>query len=184
MKICQNEVKRLDNIITNFLGAVKPVEPDLNNLNLITLVEEVLRVQEVELLDRKILVKVEIEDKLPDIIGDKTQLKQVFFNLIKNAMEAMPKGGELKILARADSEQIYLQFKDNGLGISQEDISKIFDAYFTTKSDGHGLGMMIVQRILRNHGGQISVESQINFGTIITLQFPQEHSRTRMLKSS
>lgn len=184
LKICQNEVKRLDNIITNFLGAVKPVEPDLNNLNLITLVEEVLRVQEVELLDRKILVKVEIEDKLPDIIGDKTQLKQVFFNLIKNAMEAMPKGGELKILARADSEQIYLQFKDNGLGISQEDISKIFDAYFTTKSDGHGLGMMIVQRILRNHGGQISVESQINFGTIITLQFPQEHSRTRMLKSS
>ena len=92
-----------------------------------------MRVQEVELLDRKILVKVEIEDKLPDIIGDKTQLLQVFFNLIKNAMEAMPKGGELKILARADSEQIYLQFKDNGLGISQEDISR-FLMHTTTKS--------------------------------------------------
>tara|TARA_X000000368_G_C23023638_1_gene709177 strand:+ start:76 stop:1257 length:1182 start_codon:yes stop_codon:yes gene_type:complete len=183
LKICQNEVQRLDGIITNFLEAVRPVEPELNPLNLIHLVEEVLRVQELELADRKIEVKVEIEGTIPGILGDIGQLKQVFFNLIKNAMEAMPRAGQLKVLARSDAEQVYLQFIDNGLGISEEAIAKIFEAYYTTKSEGHGLGMMIVQRILRNHGGQISVESQVDVGTIITLQFPQEHIRTRMLSS-
>lgn len=184
LQICQNEVQRLDGIITNFLEAVRPVEPEFNPLNLIHLVEEVLRVQELELADREIEVKVEIEGSIPDILGDKGQLKQVFFNLIKNAMEAMPRAGQLKVLAKSDAEQVYLQFIDNGLGISEEAIAKIFEAYYTTKSEGHGLGMMIVQRILRNHGGQISVESQVDVGTIITLQFPQEHIRTRMLSSN
>ncbi len=184
LQICQNEVQRLDGIITNFLEAVRPEEPEFNPLNLIHLVEEVLRVQELELADREIEVKVEIEGSIPDILGDKGQLKQVFFNLIKNAMEAMPRAGQLKVLAKSDEEQVYLQFIDNGFGISEEAIAKIFEAYYTTKSEGHGLGMMIVQRILRNHGGQISVESQVDVGTIITLQFPQEHIRTRMLSSN
>jgi signal transduction histidine kinase len=91
--------------------------------------------------------------------------------------------GQLKILARSDKEQIYLQFVDNGSGISKEDIAKIFDAYYSTKTEGHGLGMMIVQRIMRQHGGHIAVESQIDVGTAITLQFPQPHIRTRMLES-
>ncbi|MAH40283.1 MAG: PAS domain-containing sensor histidine kinase [Puniceicoccaceae bacterium] len=137
LKICQGEVKRLDNIITNFLEAVRPVDPELNELVLIELIEEVLRVQEVELADRKIEVKIEIDGSIPEILGDRGQIKQVFFNLIKNAMEAMPSGGTLKILARADEEQVTLQFIDNGIGISQENIAKIFDAYYTSKEDGH-----------------------------------------------
>tara|TARA_B100000035_G_scaffold158719_1_gene135317 strand:- start:415 stop:1605 length:1191 start_codon:yes stop_codon:yes gene_type:complete len=183
LKICQGEVKRLDNIITNFLEAVRPVDPELNELVLIEQIEEVLRVQEVELADRKIEVKIEIDGSIPKILGDRGQIKQVFFNLIKNAMEAMPSGGTLKILARADEEQVTLQFIDNGIGISQENIAKIFDAYYTSKEDGHGLGMMIVQRILRQHGGQIAIESQVDVGTVISLQFPQQHIRTRFLES-
>lgn len=183
LKICQGEVKRLDSIITNFLEAVRPVDPELNELVLIEQIEEVLRVQEVELADRKIEVKIEIDGSIPKILGDRGQIKQVFFNLIKNAMEAMPSGGTLKILARADEEQVTLQFIDNGIGISQENIAKIFDAYYTSKEDGHGLGMMIVQRILRQHGGQIAIESQVDVGTVISLQFPQQHIRTRFLES-
>lgn len=183
LKICQGEVQRLDSIITHFLEAVRPVEPELNELKLIELIEEVLRVQEPELADRTIKVKIEIEGSIPEILGDRGQIKQVFFNLIKNAMEAMPSGGELKILARADEEQVTLQFIDNGIGIPQENIAKIFDAYYTSKTDGHGLGMMIVQRILRQHGGQIAVESQVDVGTAISLQFPQQYSRTRLLES-
>ena len=183
VEICQGEVKRLDDIINNFLEAVRPVEPELNELNLIALIEEVLRVQEAELSDRNIEVKIEVEGEVPNILGDRGQIKQVFFNLIKNGMEAMAGKGQLKILARADEEQIYLQFADNGSGISKEDIAKIFDAYYSTKTEGHGLGMMIVQRIMRHHGGHIAVESQIDVGTVITLQFPQQHIRTRMLKS-
>ena len=183
LKICQGEVQRLDSIITNFLEAVRPVDPELNELVLIELIEEVLRVQEVELADRKIEVKIEIDGSIPEILGDRGQIKQVFFNLIKNAMEAMPSGGTLKILARADEEQVTLQFIDNGIGISQENIAKIFDAYYTSKEDGHGLGMMIVQRILRQHGGQIAIESRVDIGTAISLQFPQQHIRTRLLES-
>ena len=75
-----------------------------------------------------------------------------------------------------------MQFIDTGSGISEEDLSKVFQAYFTTKSGGHGLGMMIVDRIMRAHGGQIGIESRKGAGTVITLQFPQQHRRSRLLE--
>ena len=97
-------------------------------------------------------------------------------------MEAMQPGGELRIHARRDDEFVYLQFVDTGSGISEEDLSKVFQAYYTTKKDGHGLGMMIVERIMREHGGHINIESRQDVGTVITLQFPQQHRRTRLLE--
>ncbi|WP_269526246.1 two-component system sensor histidine kinase NtrB [Coraliomargarita parva] len=184
LRVCQGEVDRLDAIITHFLEAVRPREPELNELDLLELVEEVLRVQEVELSDRKLDVNVEVSHSLPTILGDRGQIKQVFFNIIKNAMEAMAPGGHIRILTRSDDDYVYLQFIDTGSGISDEDLSKVFQAYYTTKREGHGLGMMIVQRIMRDHGGQIGIESRKGIGTIITLQFPQQHRRTRLLESS
>jgi len=182
LQVCQGEVQRLDGIITHFLEAVRPQKPELNELDLVELVEEVLLVQEAELSDRQIEVKVEVSDGLPAILGDRGQIKQVFFNLIKNAMEAMQPGGSLRILARCDDDNVYLQFVDTGSGISEEDLSKVFQAYYTTKKEGHGLGMMIVERIMREHGGHINIESRKEAGTAITLQFPQQHRRTRLLE--
>lgn len=182
LQVCQGEVQRLDGIITHFLEAVRPQKPELNELDLVGLVEEVLRVQEAELSDRKIDVNVEVSDNLPAILGDRGQIKQVFFNLIKNAMEAMGPEGRLRIFARSDDDFVYLQFVDTGSGISEEDLSKVFQAYYTTKKEGHGLGMMIVQRILREHGGHINIDSSKDKGTAITLQFPQQHRRTRLLE--
>lgn len=182
LQVCQGEVQRLDGIITHFLEAVRPQKPELNELNLVELIEEVLRVQEAELSDRQLDVKVEVGDELPHILGDRGQIKQVFFNLIKNAMEAMQAEGQLNILARKDDDYVYLQFVDTGSGISEEDLSKVFQAYYTTKDEGHGLGMMIVQRIMRDHGGHINIESRKDVGTAITLQFPQQHRRTRLLE--
>ena len=182
LQVCQGEVKRLDGIISHFLEAVRPQKPELNELNLVELAEEVLRVQEAELSDRKIDVKVEVEQELPMILGDRGQIKQVFFNLLKNAMEAMQPGGSLRIVARSDDDYTYLQFIDTGSGISEEDLPKVFRAYYTTKKNGHGLGMMIVERIMRDHGGHINIESSRQAGTGITLQFPQQHRRARLLK--
>ncbi|MGB0415345.1 MAG: sensor histidine kinase [Coraliomargarita sp.] len=184
LQVCQGEVQRLDGIITHFLEAVRPQKPELNELDLIELVDEVLRVQEAELVDRTLDVNVEVAEALPLILGDRGQIKQVFFNLIKNAMEAMEAGGSLRILARSDDDFVYMQFIDTGSGIAEEDLSKVFQAYFTTKSGGHGLGMMIVNRIMRDHGGQIGIESRKGAGTVITLQFPQRHRRTRLLESA
>lgn len=182
LQVCQGEVQRLDGIITHFLEAVRPQKPDLNELDLFELVEEVLQVLEAELGDRQININVAVSDKLPSILGDRGQIKQVFFNLIKNAMEAMHIGGSLRVIARRDDEYIYLQFVDTGSGISEEDLSKVFQAYYTTKKEGNGLGMMIVERIMREHGGHISIESRKDKGTAITLQFPQQHRRTRLLE--
>jgi signal transduction histidine kinase len=183
LEVCQGEVKRLDGIITHFLEAVRPQQPELNELNLIELVDEVLRVQEAELRDRCLDVNVEVAQEIPSILGDRGQIKQVFFNLVKNAMEAMQPGGKLRVLARSDDEFVYIQFIDTGSGISEDELSRILQPYYTTKKEGHGLGMMIVQRIIRDHGGQLGIESRKGEGTAITLQFPQQHRRTRLLEA-
>lgn len=184
LNICQDEVKRLDGIITHFLQAVRPQKPDLNELDLIDLVGEVLRVQEVALRDRYIDVDVEVGESVPTIIGDREQIKQAFFNLIKNAMEAMQPHGQLKIIAKSDGDSVYIKFIDTGSGIAEEELSRVLQPYYTTKKSGHGLGMMIVQRIMRSHGGQLGIESSKDQGTAITLQFPQKHRRTRLLETS
>ena len=91
--------------------------------------------------------------------------------------------GNSECLARSDDEFVYLQFIDTGSGISEDELSRILQPYYTTKKEGHGLGMMIVQRIIRDHGGQLGIESRKGEGTAITLQFPQQHRRTRLLEA-
>jgi signal transduction histidine kinase len=108
-------------------------------------------------------------------------VKQVFFNVIRNAMEAMTAGGELRIKTQADDENVYLRIGDSGEGIAKESVPRLFEPFRTTKKDGHGLGLMVVQRIMRDHGGQIGIESREGFGTIVTLQFPRKERRIRLL---
>ncbi|MDQ5979090.1 MAG: hypothetical protein QG602_2064, partial [Verrucomicrobiota bacterium] len=181
IKVCRDEVARLDGIIKNFLEAIRPRPPDLVELYLPALLEEVLHFQERELADRGIAVEVEMPAGTPVIMADRDQLKQVFFNLIKNAMEAMQPGGRLNLKLRADDDSVYVAIADTGSGIKAEDLAKLFQPYHTTKVSGHGLGLMIVQRILRDHGGHVGIESKQGVGTVVTLQFPQKHRRVRML---
>ena len=182
IRVCQTEVSRLDGIITNFLEAIRPRPPDLAETNLTDVLDEVLRFQQRELEDRGIEVEAETSSDLPVVMADRNQLKQVFFNLTKNAMEAMSPGGKLRIRARSDDDNVYLLFGDTGAGIKQEDLGKLFQPYHTTKTGGHGLGLMIVQRILREHGGQVGIESKEGVGTLVTLQFPQKNRRVKLLK--
>jgi two-component system, sporulation sensor kinase E len=182
VRICEAEVARLDGIVTNFLEAVRPRPPDLAETNLADVLAEVLRFQQQELADRGITVEAETPAALPSVMADRNQLKQVFFNLIKNAAEAMRPGGRLRIRSRADDERVQLLFGDTGGGIRPEDLAKIFQPYHTTKPGGHGLGLMIVQRIMREHGGHAAVESKEGVGTVVTLDFPRKDRRVRMLK--
>ncbi|HVZ65927.1 MAG TPA: ATP-binding protein [Lacunisphaera sp.] len=183
IRICQSEVTRLDGIIRNFLEAIRPRPPDLAEVNVVEVIEDVLRFQAKELEDRGIDVQGELPAATPVIMADRNQLKQVFFNLVKNAMEAMQPGGSLNIRVRADDESVFIRIADTGTGIRQEDLSKLFSPYHTTKEGGHGLGLMIVQRIMRDHGGHVGIESREGTGTVVTLQFPQKHRRVRMLQS-
>jgi two-component system, sporulation sensor kinase E len=181
IKICRDEVTRLDGIIKNFLEALRPRPPSLGELYLPELIEEVLQFQAGELADRGIKVEGEMPDGTPVIMADRDQLKQVFYNLIKNAMEAMQPGGRLSIRLRADDDSVFVAIADTGSGIKAEDLTRLFQPYHTTKVSGHGLGLMIVQRILRDHGGHVGVESKVGVGTVVTLQFPQKHRRVKML---
>jgi PAS domain S-box-containing protein len=181
--VCREEVARLDGIITHFLEAIRPSPPDLAETNLAEVLAEVLRFQKREFADRGVAVEAETPEDLPPVMADRNQLKQVFFNITKNAMEAMQPGGRLKIKSRADDDSVYLLFGDSGSGIRQEDLVRLFQPYHTTKPGGHGLGLMIVQRIMRAHGGQVGVESREGLGTVVTLQFPRKDRRVRMLGS-
>ena len=181
VSVCRAEVARLDGIISNFLDAIRPRPPDLAELDLAEVLTEVLKFQQREFSDRRIAVEADALADLPPVMADRNQLKQVFFNLNKNAMDAMQPGGRLKIRARADDESVYLLFGDSGSGIKQEDLVRLFQPYHTTKPDGHGLGLMIVQRIMREHGGQVGIESKEAVGTVVTLQFPRKDRRVRML---
>jgi PAS domain S-box-containing protein len=181
VRVCREEVGRLDGIIANFLEAIRPRPPDLAETNLSDVLAEVLRFQQREFADRGLVVEAETPATLPPVMADRNQLKQVFFNLTKNAMEAMKPGGRLKIKSRADDDCVYLLFGDSGAGIKQDDLVRMFQPYHTTKPGGHGLGLMIVQRIMREHGGQVGLESKEGVGTIVTLQFPRKDRRVRML---
>jgi PAS domain S-box-containing protein len=179
--ICRDEVARLDGIISNFLEAIRPRPPDLAETDLNGVLAEVLRFQHRELADRGIAVEVETAEILP-VLADRNQIKQVLFNITKNAMEAMRPGGSFKIKSRADDDSVYLLFADSGSGIKPEDLVRLFQPYHTTKPGGNGLGLMIAQRIMRDHGGQVGIESKEGVGTVVTLQFPRKDRRVRMLK--
>ncbi|MBR6797162.1 MAG: PAS domain S-box protein [Opitutales bacterium] len=180
--ICLEEISRLDDILKNFLGAIRPQKPDLVKTNLVEIVIDVLGVQKVELENRNIRCSmIQASKELPVVLGDESQLKQLVFNVTKNAMEAMQDGGSIAIELYCDEEFVYLRVKDSGCGINRDDISKIYEPFFTTKNNGHGLGMMIVMRIMREHGGQVGIDSTPGAGTTVTLQFPKPGARARML---
>ena len=181
IKVCRDEVTRLDGIIKNFLEAIRPRPPDLSEVYLPELIKDVLHFEGRELADRGIAVEAELPAGTPVIMADRDQLKQVFFNLIKNAMEAMQPGGRLTLKVRTADDSVYAAVADTGSGIKAEDLARLFQPYHTTKISGHGLGLMIVQRILRDHGGHVGIESKEGVGTVVTLQFPQKHRRVKML---
>ncbi len=183
LDICAREVERLDGIIRHFLEAVRPQEPNFADLDLIEVLEEALEFLGQELADAGLQVDVELEDKLPVVRGDRNQLKQVFFNVLKNAREATASGGRIRIRGRSDDAFVYVQIGDTGEGIDEQDLANVFQPYFTTKRSGTGLGMMVVQRIMQDHGGQIGIDSRKGKGTVVTLQLPQKHRRIRYLEA-
>ena len=130
------------------------------------------------------LAEVEAQDDLPDAFVDRNQIKQVFFNIIRNAVQAMPNGGLLKITLGSNDRFVTVSFKDTGGGIPADDLGSIFEPYYTTKSDGTGLGLMIVQRIIRDHGGEIEVHSELRSGTTFTLFLPRDERRIRLLQAA
>ncbi|MCB1102078.1 MAG: PAS domain-containing protein [Kiritimatiellae bacterium] len=183
LDVAQREVTRLDQIITQFLKALRPTQPAFERASLREVVDDTLQFLHHELRDRDILVEIDTAEDLPAALIDRNQIKQAFFNIIRNAMQVMPGGGLLKIWLGANDRFVYVAFKDNGPGIPADELSSIFEAYYTTKLEGTGLGLMIVQRIIRDHGGELEVHSEPQSGTTFTLYLPRDENRIRLLKA-
>jgi two-component system, sporulation sensor kinase E len=180
--IARQEVARLDHIITQFLRAIRPqpLATRIEDVNVV--IEESVAFLDAELKDRDILVELELDRSLAPIDMDRDQIKQAFYNVIRNAFQAMKSGGILRIRSGADETHQYVSFSDTGGGILPEDISRVFEPYFTTKSVGSGLGLLIVRRIVRAHGGEVIIESQQNRGLTLTIRLPRADRRVRFLE--
>jgi PAS domain S-box-containing protein len=181
LAVARSEIERLDGIIQQFLGAIRPAHLQMQPENLNALVQESVAFLENEIRDRDILVEQELRSDLPLVAVDRGQLKQAFYNIIRNAFQAMPQAGLLRIRTDADDQWVSISFADTGGGISAENMSKIFEPYFTTKAGGTGLGLLIVRRIVREHGGEIDLASDEGQGLTFTIRLPLHDRRVRML---
>ena len=184
VEISSSEGSRLDSIIENFLKALRPMRPDMADCDPIKPLAETLKTLDAELENLGISVAVNVDAPLPTVYADANLLKQLYFNILHNAMEAMDAGGDITVRALADDDFVKISFADTGCGIDEEGMSKLFQPYYTTKTDGHGLGMTIIQAIVRAHGGKIDVESGPERGTTITVSFPRAHRRIRTLRQN
>lgn len=183
VEVARGEVSRLDLVITQFLRALRPSQPELAPSQIDKLLQETLTLLKLEIENRSIEVEVEIGSAVPRIRVDRDQIKQAFFNLIRNAFQAMPDGGALRIAVSSSDKHVAVAFHDTGVGIKQEDLGRIFEPYHTTKQTGTGLGLMLVQRIVQDHGGQIEIVSKPGAGTVFTILLPLAERRIRLLEA-
>jgi PAS domain S-box-containing protein len=183
LDVAKGEINRLDYIITQFLQAIRPVPPQFQPDSLNEVVEKTLKLLRPELENRGLTVTTRLARRLPAAPIDSMQLQQLLVNLIKNAMQAMTKGGTLLLQTGEAADGVWLSVSDTGGGIPQEQINRIFEPFYTTKKKGSGLGLMIVQRIVRAHNGRIELESHVGRGTTFRIWLPLHERRPRLLEA-
>ena len=181
VRIARSEVGRLDTIINQFLGAVRPAHAVRAMVSINAVVRESLAFLQPEIKDRDVIVQEELGEALPLIPANVDQLKQAFYNLIKNAVQALTHGGILRVTTSRSDTHLQVSFEDNGTGISVEDMAHITEPYFTRKKNGTGLGLFIVQRILHEHGGHLELLSEPGRGTTARILLPLAERRVRLL---
>jgi signal transduction histidine kinase len=151
-------------------------------VSLNALAEDTLQLLGPEIQNRGQAVEREMFETLPSAPLDPVQVKQVLVNLIKNAMQAMSRGGVLSVRTGEARDGVWIELADTGCGIAQEQLNHIFEPFYTTKRKGSGLGLMIVQRVMREHGGLIKLDSRTDRGTTFRLWFPLHEPRPRLLE--
>lgn len=183
LSVAKGEINRLDYIVTQFLQAIRPAPPQIKPTPLNAVVQRTLELLQPELDNRGLNVKTRLARSLPIAPVDPTQVQQVLVNLIKNAAHAMSKGGTLTLRTGEGADGVWVSVTDTGGGIPQEQINRIFEPFYTTKKKGSGLGLMIVQRIVRAHGGRIELESRVGHGTTFRIWLPLHERRPRLLEA-
>ncbi len=169
----ESEVDRANKIVMEILTFSQPISPIFNTVNVNDILAEILPVQEYQAQLHDIKVTKQLQKINSVVKADRDQLKQIFDNLINNALQAMGAGGELTVMSMEEEDLVKVKIKDTGVGIPDENIKSIFQPFFTTKDKGIGLGLSIVNEIVKKHQGTISVESRLGQGTTFIVSFPK-----------
>ena len=168
------ESTRLNNIITDFLNFARPQTPNRFPCRIQEVLAKNISFLSTQLLEKGYTIQTHFDDNLPVIRADADMLYQAFLNILINAMQAMPDGGQISVLAKAGRDSLWLAFEDQGAGVAKEAMEKIWDPFFTTKEKGTGLGLGIVKNIIEAHEGQIRLDNLPEGGTRVSIRLPVE----------
>ena len=181
-KFIETEAERLSTVLAKLLDFSRMTEPKGEHLDVNRLVDDTVLFLEHHLTRfRNIDLKVEKDEALPTIYGDRVHIQQALVNLVMNGAQAMPAGGPLAVkTGRRDDAYASITVRDQGTGIREEDMAKIFESFFTTKAkgEGTGLGLSLVKRLIEANGGKVEVESAVNVGSTFTILLPFSESRS------
>jgi two-component system NtrC family sensor kinase len=171
-----SEIQRLSEMLRNMLSFSKPEEEKRRPIKIDELIEGILLVMEKQMRESNIQVEISFNPDIPEIMASTNQMRQVMLNILKNAKEAMPKGGTLTVRTSREDNRVLIHIQDTGMGVPEENRDKIFEAFFTTKQKvkGVGLGLSVCYGIIKDHGGDIKVESEEGKGTTFIISLPVE----------
>lgn len=170
--LISEEIGHINGILSEFLALAKPQEGKFACVNISQIIQDVLSLMYGEAVLSGIAISARLPDEAPSVYGNAEKIKEVLINLCRNAFQAMSAGGRVTITAGAYADAVRVAVSDTGHGIDPAALTEIFKPFFTTKATGTGLGLAICQRIMRDHGGDITVASEEGRGTTFTLVFP------------
>ncbi|MCM3573902.1 PAS domain S-box protein [Mesobacillus subterraneus] len=172
IEIILDEIDRVNNIVEEFMVLAKPKAVELEEQNIIPIVQNVVSMLKFEARKRNVKLDFDATEEIIQIECDENRLKQVFLNFIKNGIEAMPDGGDLKVRTEIQDDNVVISIKDTGVGIPPETLKKIGEPFYTTKKNGNGLGLMVSFKIIESHNGKVYIESEQNKGTTFKIMLP------------
>jgi PAS domain S-box-containing protein len=176
--IMLSEIDRIELIIKEFLILAKPQSVQYHDIDLGILIQNTVKLFDTQAILKNVQIDIQLEETLPHIHGEPNHLKQVFINLLKNATEAMPNGGTIRIVAQHNQKQVKISIIDEGVGIPKHLLPKLGQPFYTTKEKGTGLGLMVSYNIIENHQGSIQVISEVNKGTRFDIFLPLQADRS------
>lgn len=179
--VINEELENLNKTVVDFLFAVRPIKFAFDNIDVNGLLKNIIQLYEPELTKVHIETFVSTDESLTNIWGDERFLRQAFTNVITNAKHAMPEGGKLFVSTYEKDNFVFIKFEDTGIGISEENLHKIFEPYFTTKATGTGLGLPLAYKVIKEHGGDIFVNSKKGEGTAFIFSLPILRNNERLL---
>lgn len=171
-EIMQTELERIEMISSELLALAKPQTTTFQLLRTEKVLQEVISLLETQAVMSNVMIECQFDEDVPQLEGEERQLKQVFVNLMKNAIEAMPNGGRLRISIYHEDGEVKIAFRDEGEGIPEDRMAQLGEPFYTTKQKGTGLGLMVCQNIISSHNGRMDFASELGRGTTVTLSLP------------